>query len=136
MQKVCIAMKTFCNLQFSDNGKCSLSVYFHFDNGDKCSRMNPPKSNARNRRTPPGTEPDARRKKEDTPSGIPSSFSRMRGFCCYEIFMLRLKLAMALLGIIDHAALADHIHLDLTGIFQFSFDLLGDIAGEQYHVGI
>ena len=78
----------------------------------------------------------ARRKKEDTPSGIPSSFPACAVFCCYEIFMLRLKLAMALLGIIDHAALADHIHLDLTGIFQLSFDLLGDIAGEQHHVGI
>ena len=66
----------------------------------------------------------------------PLPFPACAVFCCYEIFMLRLKLAMALLGIIDHAALADHIHLDLSGIFQFSFDLLGDIAGEQHHVGI
>ena len=41
-----------------------------------------------------------------------------------------------LFGVINYAALTDHIYLDLSGIFQFSFDLFGNITRKQYHIGI
>ena len=63
--------------------------------------------------------------------------------CCaltaQQLFLLRMKLSFLtgqLFGVINYAALTDHIYLDLSGIFQFSFDLLGNISCQQYHIGI
>ena len=36
----------------------------------------------------------------------------------------------SLLGVIDRARFADHLHLDLTGILHRLLDLLGDVARE------
>ena len=63
-------------------------------------------------------------------------FSVYDGLVCYEIIHSSLKPWMASLCVINHAALADHIHLDLSGIFKLRFNLLGDIAGQQDHIGI
>lgn len=41
-----------------------------------------------------------------------------------------------LFGIVYDTALSDHIYFDLSGIFQFSLNLLGDISRKEYHIRI
>ena len=40
----------------------------------------------------------------------------------------------SLLCVIDHAAFANQVDLDLTRIVHFVFDLLGDLSCHQYHL--
>ena len=55
----------------------------------------------------------------------------------YLLHLMKLSfLTGQLFGVINYAALTDHVHLDLSGIFQFSFNLLGNISCQQYHIGI
>lgn len=56
------------------------------------------------------------------------------GFRSYEVF--KSEPVSRLLCVLDDAAFADYVHLDLTGIFHFRFNLLGNIAGQKHHVGV
>ena len=41
---------------------------------------------------------------------------------------------MNLLCVVYSLGLADEVDLDLTGVFQLAYDLLGDLPGQQDHV--
>ena len=41
-----------------------------------------------------------------------------------------------LFRVVNYAALTNNVDLDLTGIFHFSFNLLGNLTCHKYHVSI
>ena len=54
----------------------------------------------------------------------------------FLISLLNCFVESLLFRVIRYTALADNIDLDLSRIFQFSFDLFGDISCQQNHICI
>ncbi len=54
----------------------------------------------------------------------------------FLISLLNCFVESLLFRVIRYTALADNIDLDLSRVFQFSFDLFRDIPCEQYHFRI